>query len=182
MTANITLESLHTQLTELLAITKHHHDETKARGEQLLLRFETQLLNRSAPKRGICKKDNAKDTKDVKDAKKPGTKKDTIPNTFANTMYWWACMYATDHVCVAESYSAAEEKVAKESSKEAKNKTAYENKRQVGILLWKSFTTEKKGIMKAVFDSWKKDLEKDQAKDVEAEPHTDDESDECIKY
>jgi hypothetical protein len=162
------IESIHTLLKEVLVLLTTHHDESKAVGEQTLMRLETQLLNRAAPKRAVRKKG----TKD----KKSKESKEVTSKTYSNTMYWYAAMYANTNDNISGTYTPAEEKKATESCKTVKNKSEYDKQRHVGFALWKAFSQDKRqNALKSKFDSWKKALEKKQAKDVEAETHSGDE-------
>ena len=156
-------------LEEIRDLLVANSEERRAQYEQIILRMES-VLCRSKGK--PAKKPVEKKTDD-----KMKKKKEELPTTFSNTMYWWIAMYAVGDESIKHFFDENDVKKASECIDGIKDKPdGYEKERTLGAQIWKSFSKSKKsGELKTQFENWKLEKEKKDTKNVEKEMASDNE-------
>lgn len=157
------LSELRAELVENRKAIDELRAENKVQGEQAIFAIEGLIVARGTQKA-------KKKTIVVKGAGNTDVPA-TIPSTFANTMYWWAAMYASGDPIVSEHYTQDDIEAAIISIDSIKEKPeGYEKERAIGLSIWKAFPkTKKSGEMRTRFENWKKEKAKENSKDVEKE-------------
>lgn len=142
----VTLNDIHALLTKFMA-------ESRVQNEELVLKLESILTVKGSAQKTASKKKKTKSK---------------IPDKFVNTMYWWVAMYGADDDSIKGTFTEEDEKKGLENTKKVKDKAVgYDQRRAVGMSIWKGFSKEKKTTeLKAMFNNWTTERAKNQAKDV----------------
>lgn len=161
-TPEITLETLYNEF-------KDFRTEFRSSTEQVILRMESILINRPSTKKAISKK-NATVKKNEKNEKKEA------PVTIhANTMYWWASMYATGNPDIKEFYTDEDvDNAIKSINNILEKPEGHDKEKAIGLAIWRNFPKSKKtGVLKTGFENWKKEHNKKNSKNNTVDPGTD---------
>jgi hypothetical protein len=165
-----TIEEISDNIKEIRDLIKESNDKNMVQYEQLCFKMEGVLTRRTPvkPKKPVV----VKDEKESKE-KEP-------PVEYSNTMYFWVGQYVLKNPIHLKQATADDVKKAEESVNNIKDKPeGYDYPRAISLAIWKGFPKAKKtGELKTMYDNWKKNKAKHQAKDVEKEKTTDDDKEE----